>query len=273
MKRSLFLLWISLAALHAQESTSTIPEQTTPDILQTIPTPAVPPPQMGGIIQTGYAWSMDVVLTNPDPSIWGTSEQGFDAKVGSSQFVTLGVWSQMTEVIQTDITFTFFLPFHYQKFQTDTATQDTSVRFFDLTHQNIMLTVRFLPGQSYALSLQDYIFSVFGEGGVGASSFTVTNFHTVAFDRELGVTSTTDIANRTLSPSLAAQVGTGVRIQHASSRLTLDIIGRLYKGGTFTTNATTVQNTADSGGSQITTTPWQGQFQATQILVSLNINI
>lgn len=255
--RSLFLSLIAPVFLLANEPAS-------------VPKPNFWAP-FHGFVATGYAWSMEAGIYNPQPGFWDLSSEGYDSTLGNVSFFTLGIGYRFWKMLDVDFNYNFYDTFHYQKRQTSMIGQSGSVRvrYFDLDNQSGMLNFSLYP---YAISLGSSRMELvpFIGLGIGVAVNQISNFYTVGNDVS-GIGSVTSVGNQNTRIAFAWQGMGGFRIHPKNSMLSADIAYRYYNGGAFE-GPSTITSFADSG-EQFTGKPWKGTLQTNQLYVSLNVSL
>lgn len=229
-----------------------------------------------GIVGTGYAWTLDPGINNPNPNDWDAAIEGYDTTLGNAPFFMIGLGRQYFEMLHLDLSYTYYQPFHYEKFQTGTSntvgfTGSHRVRFFDLSHQNILFDVSVYPWTWHAGCLG---ITPFAGAGVGVGFHQVTNFHTVGYTTagatELG--STTSIGTTGVRAVFAWQVSAGIRFKPKLQHLSFDFGYHYYDGGSFYGPTNIVVNEAPSNGTvSFSNTPWSGHLKANEFYFTLNL--
>jgi hypothetical protein len=226
-----------------------------------------------GVIQTGYAYSFNAGISNPDPGFWDAAVQGYNTNLGGSPFLGVGFGRSLFYYLRADVAYTYFQGFHYQKFQSgssDTAgfTGSKRNRYFDLDHQNVMFNFSLYPEKYGYFSLAKLEISPYLGLGIGAGFSRVMNFHTVAYSQ--GVGSTTSIGTKTNKSSFAWQGFTGIRLHPSKACMNLDLGYRYYDGGRFTGPDFVYANTKDLQGNPVPGKPWKGKLRTNQFTIALN---
>ncbi len=233
-----------------------------------------------GLVGAGYAFSRKAGIDVG--SDWDPSDQGYDAKFTNSPFFFIGFGRTFCSWIDFDVTYSYYQPLHYQKYQTTTAPATpppgfagpARTRFFDLDHQNLMFdltldtTSWFCFGDCWGLNIRPIV-----GGGIGVGINTVSNFHTVGFEGDGGTTvgSTTSIGDPRRTTAFAWQVLAALRFGVCNCcPFSFDIGYRYYNGGRFNGPTSVVSNTATFAGSQIPVSAWKGKFKANEVYFALN---
>jgi hypothetical protein len=234
-----------------------------------------------GVVGTGYAWSFNSGIKNPDPTFWDDANEGYNANLGNSPFFTLGFGSRFCGCFSLDLDYTYYQTFHYQKYQTSTVGQTPGftgiarTRFFDLDHQNVMFNLSYAPCRQFSFGCSCIDFSPLLGIGIGCGVNRVSNFHTVGFSSisTIGaVGSTTSIGETVTNASFAWQGTAGFRIHpQPCSPLLIDIAYRYYDGGTFHGPRNIVLNTLSGAGAfSANGKAWKGRLKANEIMLTLN---
>ncbi len=227
-----------------------------------------------GIVGTGYAWTMDPGIDNPNPADWDPSLQGYDNSFGGSPFLMIGLGREYFDLLHIDLSYTYYQTFHYQKYQTGVAstpgfTGSERMRFFDLDHQNILFDVSVYP---WSLQVLNVKVTPFAGAAIGVGFNQVTNFHTVGYDSSAGVGSTTSIGTTGVRAVFAWQVSAGVRIKPDLQHLSFDFGYHYYNGGSFTGPSNVMVNASPfNGGISSGNAPWTGTLKANEFYFTLNL--
>lgn len=235
-----------------------------------------------GFVGAGYAWSFKTGIKNPDPNFWDFANEGYDAHLGDAPFFTIGVGKRFCGFLGFDVAYTYFQPFHYQKFQTSPMqstigfTGPLRTRFFDLDHQNVMFNLNLVPENCFSLNCSCIEISPLLGIGIGVGIHHVTNFHTVAATplfETVSLGTTTSIGEHVRRTSFAWQGTAGVRLSpNQCSPFKFDIAYRYYDGGRFQCPSRILIATAAAGqgaGFQ-SGRPWKGRLRANEVLLQLN---
>jgi opacity protein-like surface antigen len=227
-----------------------------------------------GLFGTGYAYSMKANIDHPG-GIWDPATEGYDSNLGGSPFFTLGFGRAFLDYLRFDTTYTFYQGFHYQKHQsgegnTPGFTGVNRIRFFDLDHQSVLFNLSLYPEKHFYFSAIDLDISPYLGVGIGAGFSRVYNFHTVAYAREVG--STTSLGNKHTRSAFAWQASAGIRLHPTDSCFSFDIGYRYYDGGRFHSSSTIYMNTPDFQGVPSEVNPWKGKLRTNQITLSFNMD-
>lgn len=225
-----------------------------------------------GIIGAGYAWSMNTGIENPDTSFWDPAIEGYNANLGNSPFITIGVGKTFCNMFCFDVGYSYYQTFHYQKFQTGTAdtmgfTGSSRTRFFDLDHMNVLANFSYYS-TCFAYDFCFARFTPFVGAGIGLGINRVSNFHTVGLTNNVG--STTSIGRATTKTSFAWQATGGIEIRPTCSALSIDIGYHYYDGGRFEGPSLILSNTL---GTAQNGSPWKGRLKANEVFLTLNFHI
>lgn len=226
-----------------------------------------------GLIQTGYAYSFDAGISNPDPLFWDAAAQGYNANLGGSPFLGVGFGRSILYYLRVEAAYTYFQGFHYQKFQSGSSgtagfTGSKRNRYFDLDHQNVMFNFSLYPEKHCYFSLARLDVSPYIGLGLGAGFSRVMNFHTVAYSE--GVGSTTSIGTKTNRTALAWQGFAGIRLHPSRSCMNFDLGYRYYDGGRFQGPNFVYANTKDLQGNPTSGKAWRGKLRTNQFTIALN---
>ena len=226
-----------------------------------------------GLVQTGYAYSFDAAIANPDPKFWDVAKQGYNAHLGGSPFLAVGFGRSLLYYLRLDVAYTYFQGFHYQKFQTITQSPSESlgsnqIRYFDLDHQNVMFNFSLYPEKYAKFSVAKLEISPYMGMGIGAGFFRMMNFHTVAYSG--GVGSTTSIGTKKNTAAFAWQGFAGIRLQPEKSCMNIDLGYRYYHGGKFIGPDFIYVNNKALEGRAISGAPWKGKLRANEWTFSFN---
>ncbi len=233
------------------------------------------------VLGSGYAFSRrGVIEVNHD--FWDPSDEGYDRSMGSSPFFTVGFGKILGCWFDVDVTYTYYLPFHFQKYQTSAVeatpgfTGPRRSRFFDLEHQNIMFNFTLDPFTAFCFAddWKLHIRPVVG-AGMGAGINRVTNFHTIGFEGTgatlIPVGSATSIWVPRTHSSFAWQVYAALRFGHCRlCPFSFDIGYRYYNGGRFLGPQHIVRNTGDGLGFPIDAPSWKGKLRADELYLTIN---
>ena len=234
----------------------------------------VPKKKWYGVFGTGYAFSMKSNIDYPGGT-WDRAKEGYDSDVGGASFVSIGFGREFFDYFKFDTSYTFYLPFHYQKHQT--AFGNTVVytapkrnRFFDLDHQSVLFNLYLHPQKNFYLSLVDLEISPYFGGGIGVGFSRIYNFNLVAYANQLG--SIASLADKCTNSSLAWQACAGIRFHPVKSWYNLDISYRYYEGGKFYSSRNVYLNTPPYKGQSKDSTQWKGKLRTNQISLSFNMD-
>lgn len=81
---------------------------------------AVEPYPWWGTIGTGYSWTNEPGIVNPNPLTWDAANEGYDSSLGNRGFYTFALGKQVHEYIDVSLSYLVHEQFNYQKFQTST---------------------------------------------------------------------------------------------------------------------------------------------------------
>lgn len=224
-----------------------------------------------GIIGTGYAWTLEPGIDRPS-SDWDPAKQGYDGSLGNSPFFMIGLGREFFELLHLDLSYTYYQPFHYEKFQSDPGstpgfTGSERTRFFDLEHQNILFNASVYPWSFY---IGNVGVTPFAGAGIGVGFSQVSNFHTVGFSDNVG--STTSIGKTGVHAVFAWQVSAGIRFKPKLQHLSFDFGYHYYDGGTFTGPSNVVSNDPPYNGTiSYGNAPWEGTLKANEFYFTLNL--
>lgn len=220
---------------------------------------------------TGYAWSMNAGINNPQPGFWDASNEGYNSSLGNVSFFTLGFGYRCFEKLDVDFNYSFYDTFTYEKKQTSQNGQsgDVRMRYFNLDNQSALFNFSLFPYAISLGSLRTEIVPFIGLG-LGVSMNYVSNFHTIGNDVER-VGSTTSTGEPVTTIAFAWQGMGGFRIHPKNKMLSIDIAYRYYNGGTFK-GPSTITSFADNG-EDFTGKPLEGTLQTNQIYFAFNISM
>lgn len=243
-------------------------------------------------IAAGYGWTTPLGITkNPDVFYWDEAVQGYDANVGDTQFIQLGVDRQfgpdrwLGVAYQVGAEVNSMQDMHYRKYQTgtDLATEDSALsrmRSFDISHMSVLAHAQ----AQKEWSAKYFRFAPMVEIGVGVGINRVYNFHTVAYkqniagiDSGIGAGIVTSVgADASSTAGLAWQVGAGVQLRPMyNDDVTVQIGYRYYIGGSIVTPSRIMLNNDDLGIGQgklaQVSKPWEGCLAMHQLVVGLDI--
>ena len=269
MKKILTMLTIALSSLVMAASAQS-PQQMGPNLTPWYAT-----------ISTGYAWSMKAGITNPDPSFWDGSSQGYDADLQNGSFVGLGFGKTWLSWLSTDVDWTMYRSFHYQKYQTGTQlstdpgfTGSSRTRYFDMDNDGFLANLKLHLPRDWEWNAGCLSFGVFGGAGVGFGVNQVYNFHTVGYNStEATAGSTTSIGDPTYNVAFAWQGNVGFSVRPKDSNTTFNFAYRYYDGGRFVCPGTVITNTNSGGGLKATGKSWKGRLKTNQFLVYLKMEL
>lgn len=221
-------------------------------------------------IGTGYSWTRQPGIVNPDPSVWDAATQGYDANIGNRGFYSFAIGKQIQEYVDISLSYINNEPFQYQKFQ---STADNSTigftgnernRFFSLTNRALLANAFVHPAQAWA-HLAGVDLTPFAGAGIGVAHNRVQNFYTVGMVNtgNVAIGSTSSIGRPENKDSLAWQASVGLGFRPVQSHLSVDAGYRYYDGGKFHGPTSIYTNTAGF----LATTPLAGRLQANQLFV------
>jgi opacity protein-like surface antigen len=225
-----------------------------------------------GIIGTGYAWSQEAGIHNPNTSQWDDSSNGYDSTLGSSQFFTFGFGKQLSTYFFLDMTYSYFQTFHYMKAQigSDSGASDFGftrrIRFFDLDNQNILFNLSIYQKKYFSWHALSMTFSPFIGGGIGVGLNRVSNFYTVT-----ATGTTTSIGRRYNKNSFAWQVMGGLRLRPVNSSISIDLGYHYYVGGGFKCPSKIYVENSSFLGAPVNATSWEGTLKTHQLSGTFNI--
>lgn len=225
-----------------------------------------------GIVGTGYAWSTNTGIRNPDADFWDDSIQGYNSALGTSQFFTFGFGKQLSKYAFVDMSYTYYQTFHYKKFQTGENTAAPAfasrnrTRFFDLDNQNILFNLSIYQNKYFAWNTICLEFSPFVGAGIGVGLNRVTNFHTVTASG-----ATTAIGSSSSNNSFAWQVFGGIRIRPMGSCISFDLGYHYYNAGSFKGPNRVYINEPPFFGTSVAAKAWKGKLKTNQVNAAFNI--
>ncbi|BCA96239.1 hypothetical protein TUM19329_26000 [Legionella antarctica] len=226
-------------------------------------------------IGTGYSWTNEPGIINPDPTFWDFSNEGYDSPLGNKGFYTFSIGKQVHEYVDLSLMYLNHEVFNYQKFQTGGGTTvgftgTSRTRYFQLQNRALLVN-GFLHPANYlynpvGLELTPYI-----GGGIGFSNNEVQDFHTVGTTTVAGVAigSTSSIGDDTSRNKFAWQGTVGLNIRPQQSHLSANIGYRYFDGGRFEGPGTVFTN---SDGFE-TSIPWSGRLKANQLFVEFQYSV
>ncbi|KTD20919.1 Uncharacterised protein [Legionella lansingensis] len=232
---------------------------------------AVPVYSWFGSIGTGYSWTEEPGIVNPNPTQWAFSAEGYDSDLGDRGFYTFALGKQVHDYVDVSVSYLVHEVFDYQKFQTappgisGPATGDIRTRYFSLDNRAILVNGFLHPIQAWA-NIASVAFTPFIGGGVGYAYNEVRDFHTVARLVAAGVPigSTTSIGNPASRNSFAWQASAGVNFRPQQSHFSVDAGYRYYDGGKFNGPSSVFSN---ADGWLAGLSPWEGRLKANQAFV------
>lgn len=227
------------------------------------------------LLGTGYAWSEKVGTSNPDPHIWDFANEGYDARIGNEAFYTLGIGREIGDYLNTDLSYTSFSQFHYQKNQTGSSTSNpgftgnSRTRFYDLDNKNVLINLMLHPAYSSRFILQVGEMNIipFIGAGAGIGINRVGNFHTVTQEG-----ATTSISKPETTTAFAWQGSAGLSLHPEKSHFFFDLGYRYYDGGKYETSDEALVNVGGANGTLLTNLPrWKGRLTTNQIFANVRL--
>lgn len=221
-------------------------------------------------VGTGYAWSLNAGINNPNPAAWDFANEGYDSNLGHGGFYSIGFGRNICEYLHMDLSYTNYATLHYQKYQTGEgssigSTGNTRTRFFDLDSQSILLNFALLPAEEqFSAHLGGVYISPFINAGIGIGFNRVGNFHTVASNGAV-----TTIADPNNTANFAWQGSLGLTMHPDCSHLFLDVGYRYYDGGHFESDNVFTINTGGASGAKVQAQPMRGKFTSNQVFANL----
>jgi len=221
-------------------------------------------------VGTGFAWTLNTGVSNPDPTNWDFANEGYDSDLGHGGFYSLGFGRSITDYLHLDLSYTNYATMHYQKYQTGQGTKigstgNTRTRFFDVDSQSVLINFILQPIEgTFTAQLGDVSVFPFIGAGIGAGFNRVTNFHTVS---SLG--SVTTIGDPNNNTDFAWQGTVGLTAHPNCSHLYLDVGYRYFDGGKFKSADVFTINTPGSLGAKASAAPLQGRFKSNQAYANL----
>lgn len=227
-------------------------------------------------IGTGYAWSQNSGISNPDPNFWDASSQGYNAPLGDRGFYSFAIGKQVHSMIDVSLSYINPENFNYQKFQSSVSatpgfTGDERVRFFTLDNRALLVNMFVHPLETY-FTIANIGLTPFAGAGIGYARNKVYNFYTVGTVAVGGtsVGSTTSIGLRDSNKNAFAWQGSlGVNINPNLSHFSVDVGYRYYDGGKFQGPGPIYTETA----SYLVGAPWQGRLKTNQLFVDFKYTV
>lgn len=227
-----------------------------------------------GAIGGGYSWSLSPGITNPNPSEWDASTEGYNSSLGNRGFYTFEIGKQVQHYVDVSLMYLNHETFNYQMFQqglsnTEGFTGDSRNRYFNLNNRALLVSGFIHPDHDW-YKISTFELSPFIGGGVGYALNHIDNFYTVGTVNVSGtaIGSTSSIGNPVNTNSFAWQATAGLSIK-PRSHLSLDVGYRYYDGGNFNASSVIYSNSAGLGFA----TPWTGRLSANQLFVDLRYSL
>ncbi|NDD57980.1 MAG: hypothetical protein EBZ47_01835 [Chlamydiae bacterium] len=228
---------------------------------------------------TGYAWGMNSGIANPQPGFWDIVDNGYNQNMGNVSYLSLGFGYCIKNALDVNFNYNLYDTFHYQMLQTSSLQQTGTVRvrYFDLNHQNALITSIWYPYKKRIGGSSWKISPLLGMGiGVGISQ--VSNFYTVGnnangtlanvpYTQTVGLGSITSEGNPVTTIAFAWQGIGGIHLE-ANKYLYLDLSYRYYNGGKFLCPSTIYSfvDQAFFSGS-----PWKGVLQTNELNIQIAV--
>lgn len=227
-------------------------------------------------IGTGYSWTLQPGIDNPNPSEWDFSAQGYDSPIGDRGFYTFAAGRHVQEYLDVSLSYLVHENFNYQKFQTgDSATPDFTGtarnRFFTLNNRSLLVNV-FLHPAHYWANFTHFTLTPYVGAGIGYAYNKVNNFYTVATTTVDGtlIGSTDSVGTPIGKNSFACQGTAAINIlSPQQSHFSLNTGYRYYYGGKFNGSSSIYTN----ANGFVAATPWSGSVQANQFFVEFQYNV
>lgn len=231
------------------------------------------------ILGTGAAFSNNANIS-ANNSVWDTAEQGYNARLGNSEFYTAGIGVSFTPLVAASLEATRRPSFSYSKYQTppDSASSTPGflgdkTRYFDLANTSVMANL-LLNGQGLDWTLaptNNISISPFVGLGAGVSYNEVSNFHSVLPITNSSTTGSTvaSVMSSNTTSAFAWQAMLGVDMRY-KQKFGVEIGYRYFDGGVFhTNNYIQADNTALAGE----VPPWKGRLTTNEAFLNLKYYI
>ncbi len=227
------------------------------------------------VVGSGYAFTHNSNVTVNDPtfSFWADVVQGYQSNLGHSPFFFAGFGRTLWNWFELDVTYSYYLPFHYQKYQTNVGNPAIHrTRFFDIEHQNLMFDFTFDPDCYLTWNWGCLDIRPIAGAGIGVAISQMSNFHTVHFNSTVAAVGSVDTIGVPLpkTTDFAWQFLAALRFGiNAFCPFILDIGYRYYDGGRFCGPEKIVQNQT-TGALETVSHRWSGRIRANEVYATLN---